>query len=88
MRPVATTDQGLLSEQRVRLAAPEGGASLQLRRIRLELSTPTRAGETTRYLLTTLPATSADAAVVATRYRERWTLETAFLQLIYSGPEI
>lgn len=81
MRPVATTDQGQLSEQRVILAAPEGGAPLQLRRIRLELSTPTREGETTLYLLTTLPVTAADAALVATLYRERWTLETAFLHL-------
>lgn len=81
MHLVATTDQGQLSEQRVTLVAPDGGAPLQMRRIRLELSTPTREGETTLYLLTTLPATAADAAVAATLYRERWTLETAFLHL-------
>ncbi|WP_245232671.1 transposase [Thiorhodococcus minor] len=81
MRLVATTEHCQLSEQRVTLAAPDGGECLELRRIRLELSTPTREGETTLYLLTTLPVTAADAALVATLYRERWTLETAFLHL-------
>jgi hypothetical protein len=81
MRLVATTAQGQLSEQRVSIPAPDGVQRLELRRIRLELSTPTRAGETTLYLLTTLPEAAADAAQVAALYRERWTLEKAFLHV-------
>jgi hypothetical protein len=80
MRLVATTAQGQLSEQRVTIPAPDGVQRLELRRIRLELYTPTREGETTLSLLTTLPE-AVDAAQVAALYRERWTLEKAFLQV-------
>jgi IS4 transposase len=81
MRLVATTEQGSLSEQRVSILAPDGVQRLELRRIGLELNTPTREGETTLYFLTTLPEAAADAARVAALYRERWTLEKAFLHV-------
>ncbi|WP_043757477.1 IS4 family transposase, partial [Imhoffiella purpurea] len=81
MRPAGRSDQGVLSEQRVRITAPDGQQTLELRRIRLELDTPTRDGETRLYLLTTVPETHADAAQIAALYRERWTLEKAFLHL-------
>jgi len=81
MRPAGRSDQGVLSEQRVTISAPDAQQTLELRRIRLELDTPTRDGETRLYLLTTRPKTHADAAQIAALYRERWTLEKAFLHL-------
>lgn len=81
LRPVGRSEQGQLSEQRVTITAPDGQQTLELRRIRLELDTPTRDGETRLYLLTTVPETRADAAQIAALYRERWTLEKAFLHL-------
>jgi len=61
MHPVERSNQGQLSEQRVTISAPDGPQTLELRRIRLELDTPTRDGETRLYLLTTVPETRADA---------------------------
>ncbi|EXJ11774.1 transposase [Imhoffiella purpurea] len=81
LRPVGRSHQGQLSEQPVTITAPDGQQTLELRRIRLELDTPTRDGETRLYLLTTVPETSADSAQIAALYRERWTLEKAFLHL-------
>ena len=54
---------------------------LELRRIRIELDEPTRDGETTLYLLTTLAPQAASALTLARLYLTRWTLETAFLHL-------
>lgn len=81
LRPVGRSAQGALSEQRVTLTAPDGQQRLELRRICLELTTPTRDGETRLYFLTTLPASVADAAQVAALYHERWMVEAAFLQV-------
>ena len=47
------------------------------RRIRIELSEPTRDGDMHIDLITNLPPT-VDAQTVAHLYRKRWTLETAF----------
>ena len=47
------------------------------RRIRVELSKPTRDGDMYIDIITNLPAT-VDAITVAGLYRKRWTLETAF----------
>jgi len=78
---VERSDKGQLSEQRVTITAPDGQQTLELRRIRLQLDTPTRDGETRLYLLTTVPKTRADAAQIAALYRERWNLEKAFQHL-------
>ncbi|EGV27548.1 transposase IS4 family protein [Thiorhodococcus drewsii AZ1] len=81
LRPVGRSEQGVLSEQRVTITAPDGQQRLELRRIRLELSAPTRDGETQLYVLTTLPAAVVDAAQVATLYHKRWRVEEAFLHV-------
>ena len=47
------------------------------RRVPIELDTPTRDGDREMHILTNLPA-SVRADVVATTYRKRWTIETAF----------
>jgi hypothetical protein len=52
-----------------------------VRRIVIRLDQPTRHGDDTIYLLTTVPADLADACTLAQRYRTRWTIENAFLPL-------
>lgn len=81
MRVVGEIDSGRVAEQRVILDHPDGPDTLEMRRIRLTLHEPTREGETELYLLTTVPLAAADACTLARLYRERWTLEKAFLHL-------
>lgn len=81
MRVVGEIDSGRVSEQRVVIDAPDGSGRLEVRRIRLELRQPTRDGDDTLYLLSTVPAAAADACTLARLYSERWTLEKAFLHL-------
>jgi hypothetical protein len=70
-----------VAEQRVRLGTADEREGMALRRIRIELDPPTRKGETTIYLLTTLPPAAASALKLAELYLTRWTSETAFLRL-------
>lgn|SRR5512134_1094 len=72
---------GVVAEQPVYLGAASESDGLILRRIRLELDQPTRDGENTLYLLTTLPSEAASALTLATLYLTRWTIETAFMRL-------
>jgi IS4 transposase len=81
LRVVGEIESGRVSEQRVAIAAPDGSGIVEGRRIRLELREPTRDGDDTLYLLTTVPVEVADACALARLYRERWTLEKAFLHL-------
>ena len=71
-----------LSEQWVQLKAREDGREgVKLRRIKVTLDAPTRHGETELVLLSSVPESVADAATLARLYRQRWTIERAFLQL-------
>lgn len=71
-----------LSEQWVQLKPrSDAGEGVKLRRIKVELDTPTRHGETELYLLSSVPESVADAATLARLYRQRWTIERAFLHL-------
>ncbi len=70
---------GELYEQSVRLWA-EDGREMFCRRIKLKLDQPTRDGDTELYLLTNLPK-AVKAVVIATAYRQRWTIEVGFLKL-------
>lgn len=67
-------------EQRVSIRDTAGG-KLELRRVVLELDTPTRDGETEIALLSNLPPAAARAAQIGSVYRKRWTIETAFQEL-------
>ena len=80
-RVIGHIDSGRVSEQRVLIDHPDGSGTLEVRRLRLQLNVPTRDGDDTLYLLTTVPAEAADACALARLYRERWTLEKAFLHL-------
>src|SRR5512144_1335697 len=71
----------VVAEQRVRWGGVDQTEGVEGRRIRIELDQPTRDGQTTIYLVTTLPAEAASALALAELYLARWTLETAFLRL-------
>ena len=57
------------------------GGTMTVRRITVELDTPTRDGETEIHILTNLPAEVADARMIADLYRRRWSVEAAFGEL-------
>ena len=81
--PVRPEGMGsVVSEQRVQLKArADGREGVQLRRIKVALDVPTRHGETELYLLSSVPEHLADAPTLARLYRQRWTIERAFLHL-------
>ncbi len=54
------------------------GQSCRCRRVVVQLEQPTRDGETQIALLTNLPETDATSVLVATLYRQRWTVATLF----------
>jgi hypothetical protein len=70
-----------LYEQTLCLTEPDTGATLVIRRITVQLHTPTRDGETELHILTNLPVTDAPAALISALYADRWTIETAFQHL-------
>jgi hypothetical protein len=77
--PAGRTDTGSLAEQTIWLTEP-GGEELAVRRVRLTLDRPTRAGDGVIEVLTNLPAAVA-SAVIAELYRGRWSVEGLFLRL-------
>jgi IS4 transposase len=79
-RSCGRSETGAVFEQELRLGDGEGG-TMTVRRITVELDTPTRDGETEVHILTNLPAEAADALAIAELYRKRWTVEAAFGEL-------
>ena len=79
-RPCGRSETGAVFEQEMRLSDGDGG-TMTVRRITVELDTPTRDGETEVHILTNLPAEVADALAIADLYRRRWTVESAFGEL-------
>lgn len=82
-RKIGSCATGVVYE-RTMILSPYEGRSLTIRRIELELKTPTRDGDATLVLLTNLPARQADALLIAEIYRKRWRIETAFQTLTVS----
>jgi len=70
-----------LYEQALCLTEPDTGTTLVVRRITVELATPTRHGETELHLFTNLPPGDASAPQISALYADRWTIETAFQHL-------
>jgi hypothetical protein len=70
-----------LYEQAVSVTEPDTGATLVVRRITVQLLTPTRQGETELHILTNLPVMEAPAARISALYADRWTIEPAFQHL-------
>jgi hypothetical protein len=78
-RTLRRVEGGTLYEQELSVTNRHG-ESLVLRRITIELDEPTRFQETEIHLLTNLPPRIAAKAIAAV-YRNRWSLETAFMHL-------
>jgi hypothetical protein len=70
-----------LYEQALCLTEADTDATLMVRRITVELHSPTRQGETEIHILTNLPLADATARQIAALYADRWTIETAFQHL-------
>jgi IS4 transposase len=79
-RACGRSETGRVFEQEMRLGDGDGG-TMSVRRVTVELDTPTRDGETEIHILTNLPAEVADALAIAELYRKRWTVESAFGEL-------
>jgi len=79
-RKIGRCPTGMIYEQKMRLMDENGNAK-DVRRVTIELTTPTRDGETEIHLLTNLPAGAANARSVADLYLHRWTVEKAFHEL-------
>ena len=77
LEEVGKNETGRLFEQRVQITDTDG-KSIQIRRVVIRLATPTRHGDTEVAILTNLPITVADAAIVAMLYQKRWTVEGLF----------
>jgi hypothetical protein len=71
----------VLYEQTLCLTEADTGATLIVRRITVELPTPTRQGEPELHILTNLPVADAPAPQISALYADRWTIETAFQHL-------
>jgi IS4 transposase len=71
---------GEVYEQAVQLTAASG-ETWTLRRVTVKLKVKTRNGDTALVLLTNLPSAAADAITIASLYRTRWGIETAFQKL-------
>ncbi|MGH9778635.1 MAG: hypothetical protein ACRD5I_09510 [Candidatus Acidiferrales bacterium] len=70
-----------LYEQAGCLTESETGAPLVVRRLRVQLLTPTRHGETEIHILTNLPVPAGPAPRTSALSADRWSSETAFQHL-------
>jgi IS4 transposase len=78
-KKVGCGDDATFREHPLRVTARDG-TTLDVRSITIVLDQPTRFGESEVRILTNLPR-SVTAARVATVYRGRWSIETAFMRL-------
>lgn len=77
---VGAVDTGKIYEQWVQLEGNDGQFR-KVRKIRLELKSKTRDGETQLVIITNIPKKYASADVIAKLYRKRWNIETMFQEL-------
>jgi len=77
---MGAVDTGELYEQWI-LIETSSGEQQRWRKIRLELKSKTRDGDSDLSLLTNLPKSKAPAQLIAKIYRKRWNIETMFQQL-------
>jgi hypothetical protein len=80
-RKIEKLADGTLYEQSIEITYKD--RTLKLRRITVKLDKPTRKGDKEIHILTNLPK-SVTAKRIATAYRKRWKIETAFQQLAQS----
>jgi hypothetical protein len=77
-RKIGRIDTGLVYEQKLSITDKESGRVMTVRRITVQLDETTRDGDTEIHLLCNVPASDADAHVLANLYRDRWEIENAF----------
>lgn len=77
---IGRSDSGMVYEQALRLRSSDGRV-LTVRRITVELDTPTRDGDQEIHLLCNVPNADANAIQLAQLYRDRWEIENAFYVL-------
>ncbi|MCP4625592.1 MAG: transposase, partial [bacterium] len=77
---VGRTDTGKAYEQWIQVI-DESGKKHKFRRIRLELNEETRDGDREMAIISNLPKNDANAKKIASLYRGRWRIETAFQEL-------
>jgi hypothetical protein len=70
-----------LYDQTLCWTEPDTGATLVVRRITVQVPTPTRDGDTALQILTNLPVAEAPAAQISALDANRWTSETALPHL-------
>jgi len=84
-RRIGRGKTGLVYEQTLEIHDPQAtdpaAATMQLRRITIQLDKPTRDGDTELHLVTNVPEEAADAITLAELYRQRWSIEYAFQEL-------
>lgn len=80
LKEVGRVETGMVFEQSVEIEN-DAGKKLKLRRIKLDLDTPTDDGDTVIRILTNVPQDKMGAQEVATLYKERWGVEGMFGRL-------
>jgi hypothetical protein len=73
---------GKVFDQKIEVSLPDG-TWVRLRRVTIELKSPTRDGDRTLHFLTNLPV-SVSPAKICTAYRSRWKIETCLGYLAQS----
>jgi hypothetical protein len=79
-RHIGRIETGMVHEQALRIRDGRGRV-LTVRRITVELDTPTRDGDQEIHLLTNVPSADAGADRLAQLYRDRWDIENGFYVL-------
>lgn len=77
---IGRIDTGMVYEQAMRIRDSDG-RELTVRRITVELDTPTRDGDQEIHLLSNVPSKHASAGQLAQLYHDRWEIENAFYVL-------
>lgn len=77
-RKIGETETGTVYEQVIKTSS--SADAMQMRRITIELNTPTRDGDTVIHVLTNLPD-DVDALTIADLYRHRWEEEVGYYYL-------
>jgi Transposase DDE domain len=72
---------GPVDEQALLVRDPDGGETMRVRRITVQLAEPTRNGDTTLHILSNVPPHRASAVQLARVYGKRWSIETAFFEI-------
>ena len=72
-------ETGMVYEQRIVVC--HAGRKLRLRRVTVELDTPTQDGDTQIHILTNLSKKTANGVAVGELYQKRWTIEGLFLEM-------